>query len=371
MRLRQFFNSLLIISVFTGNIFADTEISSWNEYTQKIEETFSFSTDSPDILISNKYGEVNIVSSDRKDAHFEVVITVEAKSRDRADQIFDKININLDGGNTRAQGITEFKSKKGWGWTKKNEKYKIDYLVHLPTKADLEIRHKYGDFVISNHTGNIDLNLKYGNGVIQDVEGALTLKLGYVDRFTVGEITGGIDLACSYSDLNFDRTPEIEGETKYSNISFEHADEVDLISKYDHLKAESIGNLNIEGKYNEFDIGNLGSGDITVNYTKTTIDQVENNAEFVTRYGSVNIGSVSNSADLIDIESNYTSYRISGAPGINLDIDTKYVDISYPDNLEINYRDQDSNELKLKGKSGSAQLTLKATMKYGALKIKN
>ncbi len=366
------FYSLIILLLFvTHTLFANEVVddSAWAEYTKKYEETFSFNTNSPDILISNKYGEVNIVSSDLNEAKFEVVITVEAKSEKRANEIFSKINVDLSGDNSSASGITDFDSKRGWSWSKKNEKYQIDYLVHLPKRAELEIRNSYGAVIITDHLGAVDLKLKYGNGILHNVGGDMSITLGYADKFTLGNVGGTLELNCSYSHFEMGDVSEIDGTTKYSDIYIGNVGNIDVETKYDHFNVQRVSELDLQGKYYRFNAGTVGHADVAQSYSKLKIDQLNGSGEFSTKYGSVRIDEVGSEANSVIIDSQYTDYDLHIPGGVNLDIDTKYTTVRYPEALEIAYRDRDSNELKLRGSSGSGRVQVNATMKYGKLKI--
>ena len=359
--------SALCVSIALSDAFAHNLVAK-AEFEKTIDEKFTFSTSSPDISINNKYGEINLISSDRSDALVEVTISVETKNESRANDIFDKIDIEFENSSNSMEAKTEI---DGWGWTKNNEKYRIDYTVYLPVNAQLTLSNKYGDISLTDHNGNVNVDLKYGNGNFQNIGGSFTGKLGYADRFRMGTVHGEVELDASYSKFSMQDSESVSCQSKYSNLTFENTGNFTADTKYDKIYVDKADVIRVEGKYDEINIGSVGRLIYDMDYTSLKVDVLEESGKFGTKYGKVIVSGMSDKAEEITVDANYTDYQFSTHNSFDLKIDTKYTSVHYPDDINIHFRERDSNELALEGTKGSnPRLSIRAKMKYGGLKIR-
>ncbi len=339
------------------------------EFSQTITEEYQVDPDAT-VHIYNKYGDVDIVSSDRSTVHIIATIYVEARSQDRADEIFEKINISIDGSRREVTAETEYDFNNNWSWGKKNENYKVHYKVQLPKTNDLDIENKYGNISITDMQSDVSISLKYGNANINDIGGDFEAELGYVKSCTVGRVGGDADLELSYSDIELISAADIDIESKYSDIEIAEGVEIDIESKYDKYEIGSAQSLDNIGKYDHFDIGSVGDISIETKYTHLKIEELFHSGDFSTGYGGVKIRQLHEGFESIIINSKYTGYDIGVDGGYRLDVDTEYVGVDYPRDFNVQIRDKDGNDLILKGHYLNAQGGLiEAVMRYGHLNL--
>jgi len=182
--------SCLLIILTATPIFA----SALQEFKEVIEREFQFSVEDPDILISNRYGNVDITPSSSNTAEIEVTIIVEARNKENANRILDKIDINFSDTDRSLKAITSINNKDGWNLTKNNESYQVHYLIKLPKTSSLSVENKYGNIAIAELNNDLDVELKYGNAHVQDINGDISLELGHVDKFLLGNVSGDASL---------------------------------------------------------------------------------------------------------------------------------------------------------------------------------
>ena len=360
---------LIVLITFASPLLANSNGRSLGEYEEVINKSFSFNTSEPAISLNNSYGDMIIVSSNRPDVSIEIIITVEANSKSRADQIFNKISVEFDDAPSKLKVKTKLENPVG-RLTKKNEKFTIDYKVSIPERTLLSLNNKYGDISLTSHNNDVEVELKYGSGSIQSITGDLELHLSYANKFNVGEIKGNLKSKTAYSHLSVDSGQIVDCTSAYSDISFDEIMSIECDSKYDNFIINKVKNINLDDKYSSISIGYVDDIFLDMAYSAVKIRSMSKQGIFDTSYGSVNIRKVENSADKIDIDSGHTGYDIGYDGGLTLDIETEYTNVKYPDDLTISYRDKDNNELTLKGtKKGVGNLNIKASMKYGHLKI--
>lgn len=359
-------STLILLMIASIGLRAEKDLQ---EYKKTITEDFNV-TAGADFLLENKYGNVDIETTDQNTIHIEVEIIVEARSQERADDIMDKININMNNSSDRVQAITVFDFGNNWNWGKKSENYKVHYKVTMPKSIDLNLSNKYGNISVTDVNGDVDLSLKYGNGHMQDVGGDLDAYLGYVGSFDMGSIGGDMELDIAYSNFTVEDMNDADITSKYSKIDIGNATEMDITSKYDKYDILSAISIDNEGKYDNFKVGHVTSFDIDTKYTHIKIDELVHSGSFDTGYGGVKIKKLGKDFESIIIDSNYTGFTIGLSGGSRFDIETEYVSNDLPNDLTFSYKEKDGKEFKLQGfyKSKKSGL-IKADMKYGNLNI--
>lgn len=341
-----------------------------NEYTKKINKEFEVNKDAL-TAIQNKYGNVEIVSSNRSTVLFEVTIKVEARNQDRADELLDRINVDFTSSPNRVSAITNFgKTGNGWNWGRNNESYQVHYRVELPVTNRLDIDNKYGNVSITSMNSDVKLTLKYGNGSMQDIGGDFQAQVGYAGNCDVGEIGGNMDVDLSYSGYSAVGGGKGYLQSKYSKIQLGQFQSLTIESKYDRYNIERVGELRNEGKYDNLSIEKAQNISVETKYTQIKIESLNTSGRFETGYGSVRIDRLDSAFKELTIDSRYTGYDIRTTGGYTLDIDTEYVDERLPSDLSVNYRDKDSNKLKLKGSYKGGGGLIQANMGYGKLELR-
>lgn len=345
--------------------------SDFKEFTRTISEEFEIKSGGT-VDISNKYGSIDIKTTNDNTVSIVVKVVVEAKDEDRAREIMSKIDIAINNSSTKVEALTKLNFSNSRNWRKKNESYKINYTVMMPMDVDLELYNKYGDISVTSITGDADIELHYGNGYMQDIGEDLELELSYVSSFETGNIGGDLDLDASYSHVTAgDIGGDGDIESKYSHISLETISDLSIDSKYDKYKINTADEIDVDGKYDDFKIENCGFFEIDTKYTGVNIENLSRGGDFYTGYGRVIIKHLHQDFKQLEIESEYTGYGIGLQGGAKISLAAKYTDVDMPSDTEISYRDRDGSSLSLKAhyKDPNAG-SLTAEMRYGGLKLR-
>jgi len=365
----KYFN-LFFITFLCGAIQLSATTAPLKEFKKEINKTFQFDIDDPNITLENQYGNITITSHNQASATVNVVIKVEASKESRAQEIFDKVEIDMDHSSSALSVITEINSSKGWNWTKKGEQYQINYTIALPKKSYLSIENKYGNISCANHNNEIKLALKYGNGSLQNVGGKLEADLGYVGTFTIGEVEGDAIIDLSYSNLNMESAHDVQIDSKYSTFTIENCGDIVSDSKYDNYDLGSIKVLKNDGKYDSFKIVDAEKVSCETKYTNMKIGSLSNGGDFYFEYGGLDVRSVSSEADYITVQGKHTGFNLGMTGAFSLDAEGKYSDIDYPRDLKISLRDKDDNEIKIKGYHiNDSGTKIKARLNYGHISL--
>jgi len=154
--------TLILLGAFTLAMAGDGK----GKYERVIQDNQEINLDGK-VRLSNKYGKIDIQTWDKPMVDVSVVITVVAKSQEKADATFDRIAINFSGDGNNYSAETDINSKSGawWAWWNGNssDEFSIDYTVRMPTGCRLSVNNKYGDVFLDELNNDLNLEIKYGN----------------------------------------------------------------------------------------------------------------------------------------------------------------------------------------------------------------
>ena len=363
---------LLCMTCFHASIKAESILKK-ETYTEVIERSFDINKEG-DVELSNKYGKMEVITWDKPKVEVKVTITVKAKSKDDAQEEFDRIIVEFDNSSSFVSAKTEIEEKKSswWGWSSSNSSdFKINYEVYLPGTVKLDAANKYGNMFIPTMDADLKVTQKYGNFDIDGVNGNLEFYLGYGNG-TVA-FAHNVEGYIKYSNLSIDKADNVELESKYSKMRFDQINELKSESKYDKYTIEQVGSIKNEGKYDHFDLGEVNELDIYTKYTDCRVDRLNQEASFDCAYGSVKIYKLSKDFNEIEIEGSYTSFRISreGSVGLEFDVETKYADIDVPSDSDFTKKIRDGSSKHYVGHTGSGNTNkrIEAELDYGSFEL--
>lgn len=326
------------------------------EERKEINKIFSVS---PDVLmeITNKYGNVNIETWNRKNVEVQVEIIVCGKKKDKVSDLLNRIDIRMEQGSNyiETETIIEEAQSKGWGWYKgsyEDASYNINYRVSMPATGNIDIYNKYGNIDVAEIKGYADIELKYGDLVTEDIGKDIELDLGYGNA-DIGKVQNA-DMFVKYSKINIDACNQFDLDSKYSSYNIGKVDLLDIdYCKYDKYKIKQIDILNSENKYTTFDIKMLNK--------ELKID---------CSYGKINVDDVSPDFKHIVIDCSYTpvSIDIDDRSGAEVYIDTRYGSIDTYESKNVNYLNEDHSKL-MEGILGNGEGKIVIEGSYGSIEI--
>ncbi len=341
------------------------------DFERIIEQEYPISADGR-IEISSKYGNVDIETWADLKVKIVVTIKVDARNQEKADEVFDKININFSNTASLVRASTEINTTKSWSrWFGSNsDKFEISYHVFIPESINVDLENKFGSIFLASITGNAEISLKYGKLRLDGVGGDLVLYMGY----SKGSVTsaGDLDLQLSYSNLKCGDLGDVSIDSKYSKFEAGNVGSVHSSSSYDGYdikKATSVRNV---GKYDDMSFGEVDEISMTTKYSQLDVGKLSDKADLHFKYGGVKINRVMAGFSRIEIESDYTGVTMTIDPDamFSLDATTKYCGIKYS-NLEVYYDVQSNNSGRVKGYRGAKEGggVIIANLRYGHFKM--
>lgn len=344
------------------------------EFSKTINKQFPITLDGT-VKINNRYGAVAIKTWDNNEVKVEVVITVDAHSEDRAQDVFDRITIDFNSSRDFVSATTEIASKSGWSswWGgNSNDSYKINYEVYMPKTNHLDLSNKYGDSYVAALEGSVNLEIKYGNIQLDQIDNDVRLVLGYGNASMVSAHKLGLEV--KYSKVKIGTATDIDIVSKYSNITIDEAQDVRSETKYDHYHLGMINDYHNVGKYDDVRIKVAASVRASAKYSDYIVTHLKKWADFDLEYGSASVEMLDRAFTELEIRGRYTDYRIEVQEGAQyqLDASSSYANIKYPSEFTVVKEIKDGNDREVKGFMGSENKgkVIKARLNYGGIKVK-
>jgi len=372
--MRLIFSTILICTLFVSPTFSNTgncELAK-TEYKKEINKAFDVNlTDK--LSLENKYGKVDIKTWNEPRVTIDVTIKVNARKESDAQEVFDRIKIEMDQGSNVVTARTEIEDKKSWSswlWGGSSSDFEINYLVHMPVAHHLNLSNKYGHSYVESFEGDGDLTIKYGDLYAGNIGGNLDLYLGYGNA----EMGSTKDARCEvkYSKIKLKECQEVKMEIKYSKFYLESATTLKLTSGYDDLNLGNVGRLDAYSKYSDLELANVAHCDVEAKYTDIRIDHLDKTGEFELGYGGLSIDYVRQDFTEIDITAKYADIKLHPDPNssYSFSADVNYASVKYPEHFQIQKDIHHNNSHEVSGyqKSESGG-KIKVSSSYGSVRV--
>jgi hypothetical protein len=131
------------------------------EFVRKNNINKVYNTGATDkFTLTNSFGKVLVHTWAKNEVKVDVQIEVTANSDEHAQKIFDKINVS----EKQSGGEIVFKTKIDGSSNKKNQRstMAVDYEVWLPETMHLNISNDFGNIILPDYKGKVDLTSKFG-----------------------------------------------------------------------------------------------------------------------------------------------------------------------------------------------------------------
>lgn len=319
------------------------------------------------LVLSNKYGNVNVTNWQEDRVSIDVKITVDHKKEDKARELLEDINVDINKQDNTIGATTEFarnfnRSGGLFNFGDNSKEFTINYEVKIPRYLNLELENKYGDVFINEITGRADISVKYGNlkanKILRDNSKPLSqVNLAYSNG-SIGEV--------NWLKLKLKYTP--------NNCNIEKATALIAVSKYSKLNVEQTSSLVSESKYDNYRLGNLTNFVSEAKYTDFRIDRVSKKINLSSQYGDFRVNKVPMEFEKIEIDNKYGSVNIGIDENASYQLkgEANYANIDFPDSGNVS-RIEKNTETKVSGRVGKDENTkseVNIMTKYGNVDLK-
>jgi hypothetical protein len=167
------------------------------EKTKNYTKTYPLSGNDR-VNLENSFGEMKIQTWSRNEVKVDVVITAKSGTEERAQQILETIEIKDGKSGSEVWFKTDMDEHKNMSNKKNNSNYKdegftINYVVSLPSTTTLEASNSFGQMIVPDYSGAVELESKFGGltaGALSNVK-SVNVEFGKADikRMNNGKAT--------------------------------------------------------------------------------------------------------------------------------------------------------------------------------------
>jgi hypothetical protein len=234
--------------------------------TKNIKKTFDM-TNTGELLVDNKYGNVSFTGWDKNKVAITINIKVTHKKKETAKTLLERIDIETKKAgdfvsltSTISDESSSFFSRyfnkvNPFEFDKSN--VDINYTIHLPINAEIIITNKFGDISMDNWTGKLKANIEHGDLWVNDsiANANIDMKFGKLRSKSISY--GTINL--KNGDIDIKTSKNLLLNTSGTNIDLENATDVEITSSKDNINIQSIKSIKGELKYSNVKIETLES----------------------------------------------------------------------------------------------------------------
>ncbi|MDI3520837.1 MAG: hypothetical protein PWR04_825 [Anaerophaga sp.] len=237
------------------------------------EKEWIFSSDEYDgVEIHNRHGDI-IISPSRGDTlAINVIISVESDSRESADEVLKKIEIN----NSKNEGRAYFRTSFSEDFYS-NYAFKITYEVLVPVKNTLKLNNQFGDIRLASPTTSLDITLKYGN-------------LSHESAVPIDTVRGSL----SFVKAGLNKTKVCELDLNNTDIEIQEVDKGTFTGQYYQLDIADADLAEFKGKTTRLNISKINEINIDGDFCFASIEKIQEAGQIEITNGMLIIGGVSN-----------------------------------------------------------------------------
>ena len=264
------------------------------EKSRTIKKEYSVNADAL-LKISNKYGNVDVISWNENRVVIEIKITVSGDNEDKVISRLEKIDVEFHNSSSEvsAKTIIEKPSSSWFSWGNSNINYQIDYKVKMPITNDANLTNDYGSISLNELKGKAKINCDYGKILI----GSLyhtdnSINIDYTSNSVIEYINSG-KINADYSKLRVEKAKNIDLNADYTTTVFEDIEDLSFNCDYGKIEIENSNIIIGNGDYLTMRFGTI--------YKKLKIDA---------DYGGLRVNKLMNGFDSVYIHSDYTGIKI-------------------------------------------------------------
>jgi len=349
-------SAMLTLLIISAGIMAQ------NEFTKEIKKEFPVGSDTR-LELYNKYGNVDVVNHDMASILINVVAKVNARDKEKADDLLNMIEINISQEGNVVKAVTEISEDIGRyfrGFDSKDGGFQINYTVTMPKTLPIYLSNKYGNVFINELVSTSTIDVKYGkltaNKILHDSKEPLT------------------KIYLSYSTGSIQETRWIEADIKYSKLNITESKALAILSKYSKVYITNGSSVVSESKYDTYEMDKLSNFVTNAAYGHFKINSLTGKLQVDTKYSDVIIDHISSGFEGIKVTNSYGSYKLWIDPSASYKINGYFIfnDIVYTENNARVSRINENNEMKINGVVGNtdaAKAEVSVTSHYGNIRL--
>ena len=301
------------------------------------------------LVIKNKFGDVKCVNWEESSVSIVVTVEVDASSQEKANRVFDKIQVELSGDRTRVEGITDVGSIS-------NADFSVNYDIKMPRWINIDINNQFGDIYVDEIDGTSRIKLEYGAMEAIAFNGLQT------------------DLMVKFSDAEIGFIKDGELNIEYSEWESKGSENFRVFSSFSEVTLDKVAKLNLDSQYDEISVEEAGEVIAISRFSELDFNKIKGDFDFDSEYGELEVGYISPAFKVGKVRNTFAGASLTFDPRacFNVDAEVEFGDLDYPEAISMNHETVGYTTNIYKGKLGSASATpsqLKITSKNANVTI--
>lgn len=223
------------------------KLSAQKSVEKQFKETFNART-LQTLKISNKHGDVHLISWDKPSLSVEVLIKVTRKKMIQAQAILERISSSNLLNGTELRVMTEIQPVLGGFFNQtiskiihKSDQISIDYHIYLPKNIRVSCENAYGNIYVSDVLKSFKGKVEHGNMAISTSlsNPDLTIKYGRLDAFELNNAS----LLAIDADIAIDNANNIRINSSGSDMNLGSIKMLNLQSNKDVITLNAINDI--------------------------------------------------------------------------------------------------------------------------------
>jgi len=241
-----------------------------------------------------------------------------------------------------------------------NDNCRIDYVISVPRRTNLNVDLKYGNIKMSDFSGDLKTQLAYGD-----------LKAGILS-------CPNPVISCKYGNISLDGAENLNADTRYSDVKVQKLKTLKVDNRYSDYKIGQIGTI-FEGSstaYGDFNLNTADDVNLKLQYSELTIGTLGKNLKTNCSYSDVTVQGSAKQLENINIQGSFSDVKLSLDLDLsaNFDLNVSYgdIDIAGKYNAKFTVSEKSNNRIIKKGTIGSSKPTANIVVSnsYDDIKIK-
>lgn len=347
-----------ILAILSGIVIVATVYAKDEEFVKEFKQSYETNKNT-NLVLDNKYGNIDINNWNENRISISIIVKVKAVSKEKAEEMFNKIDISIFKEGDEITARTDFSDDFGKVFNNRNNLLEIKYNVNMPSIIPLDLSNKYGNVFINELKSTSIIDVKYGN-----------LK---ANRIIHNDQQPFTEIRLGYSNATIQTCTWTKFDIKYSNIEMSDTKALIILSKYSKINVEKGTSIVTESKYDTYRLGRISNIVATAGYSNFKAEAISNKIQMDTKYTDMNVSYVPVNFEEIKLNTSYGNYKILLDPEASYKIDgyAKYAKVFIPESARVN-RFNENNEYKVNGTVGNNQATkskISVSSNYGNIKF--
>lgn len=246
-----------------------------------------------ELVITNQEGQINVEQTEGNEIQVVVNMKVIAKSKAKADEILEYIQIADNAKGKYINLTTEVGKDMTFQQLLSGVSVQVDYQVNIPKGIKLRLISTNGNVFLDRFEGEINADVRTGNFKANSIKG---------EEFYIKQNKGNFEV----EDIAF-----LNGDFKDCNIRVESGADVRLVTQGGTGKLQTIDKLNIRSSGGEMKIGEVEDFSGSSSSTKYEVQDLGNTMDMDMKWGEMNIRNIHFNFSEIRLKGSYTKFGLT------------------------------------------------------------